>query len=147
MENLDVVFALARYVIVMIVWRVVAGKNIPFLSPVARFMWNISCLIASYVPFVGWIGAKLMIVDSESEAVAQKSALEISDAADEWGSELAAKSVARSQEEQRRIEEEAELERRISRETGHTARIHGNTVDIGDKTFDLNDVKKKLNIR
>lgn len=147
MENLDVVFALAGSVIGMIAWRVVAGKKIPLLSPIARFMWNMGCLIASYIPFVGWIGAKLMIVDSESEAMAQKSALEISDAADDWGSELAAKSYARSQEEQRRIEEEAELERRISRETGHTARIHGNTVDIGNKTYDLNDVKKELNIR
>ena len=143
LEILSLVFPIMGFII----FCVVAHGKIPFLSPIAKFIWNISCLIASYIPFVGWIGAKLMIVDSESEAMAQKSALEISDAADEWGSELASKSLQRNREEQRRIEEEAALERQISQRTGRTARIHGNTVDIGDKTYDLNKIKKELKIQ
>lgn len=141
------ILIIAMPILGLIAFRFVAGGKIPFLSTIAKFIWNISCLIASYIPFVGWIGAKLMITDTDSDVAAQKGAMEISEAADEWGSELAAKSYTRSREEQRKIEEEAELERLISKRTGNTARIHGNTVDIGSKTYDLNDVKKKLNIR
>lgn len=143
LEILSVIFPILG----IVVFRLVAGGKILFLSPIARFLWNMGCLIGSYIPFIGWMCAKLMIVDSESEAMAQKSALEISDAADEWGSELASESLQRSREEQRRIEEEAALERQISQRTGRTTRIHGNTVDIGDKTYDLNKIKKELKIQ
>lgn len=140
------IFAIFLPIVGLIVFRLVAGGNIPIISPIARFIWNLSCWIGSHVPFIGWICAKLMIEKSESDTALKTDAVQAGEEADDWGAELAAQSLARSQEEQRRIEEQAELERRISKETGKTAHIHGNTVDIGNKTFDLNEVKKELNI-
>lgn len=146
MEVMEILI-IALPILGLIAFRLVAGAHIPLLSPIARFIWNLSCTIASFIPFVGWIGAKLMIVSDEAEAKAQENAMQISETADEWGADLAAKGYVRAKEEQRRIEEEAELERRISRETGRTARIHGSTVDIGNKTYDLNEVKQELKIQ
>lgn len=146
MDN-EVILALVTTILGVIMFRIVAGGKIPLLSPIARFIWNLSCTICSFIPFIGWIGAKLMIVKTKTEATAQVDAMKISEQSDKMGAELAAQCVTRSKEEQRRVEEKAELERRISRETGETAHVHGSTVDIGNKTFDLNDVKNELKLQ
>ena len=147
MEIVGIVLLVAAWVAVIVIWRAVAKGNIPVISVLARFVWNTSCLIGSFIPFIGWLCAKMMIEKDESDRSAKQLAEELADEADEWGSEMMAQSAARTQAEQRRMEEQAELERKIGASIGRAARIHGNQVDIGNKTYNLDDVKKKLNIR
>ena len=144
--EIQIIITFVAMIVGLIVFRKIAAGNIPLLSPIALFLWNTSCLMGSYIPVIGWICAKMMIVKNEGDAAAQRIAEEIADDADQAFSEAAERKLARIREEERKRQEQEDLERRISKETGLTARINGNQVDIGDKTYDLEDVKRGLRL-
>ena len=148
MKSEDILGSLLVVAVIVgvIVFRKVAAGNILVLSPIALFLWNMWCLIGSYIPFFGGIFASLMIVKNDADAAAQRQAEEISEMVDEMASEAAERKLARFKEEERERQEKEEMEHRISRETGLTARINGNQVDIGKKTYDLEDVKRGLKL-
>lgn len=67
--------------VVIVVWRIIAGMKVPVLSPVLRAIWNISFTFSSFIPFFGW-AANFIIADTEEEQRQKEDMIDIGETAD-----------------------------------------------------------------
>ena len=58
-------------IIILVVFRVVAGLNIPIISTILRCWWNLSFKLAAFIPFCGWM-SHLIITKGDKNAEAEK---------------------------------------------------------------------------
>lgn len=61
-------------VAVLVGIAVIARLNIPILSAVLRWFWNISFTIAAFIPFCGWM-SRFIITKGDKDAAAMKEEL------------------------------------------------------------------------
>lgn len=137
-------------IIILVVIRVLAGLNIPIISTVLRWWWNIGLKIAAYIPFCGWM-SRFIITKGDERAEAEKAHyVNVGRETDKATGEMVERAAARAKAEQeadraRRAQEEAnrkELEEnlrgRAYREWG-TRDVHlnsdGSKVRIGDGDY------------
>ena len=67
--------------IVIVVWRIIAGMKIPVLSTILRAIWNLSFTVSSFIPFFGW-AAHFIIADTKEEKAQKKAMVEVGENAD-----------------------------------------------------------------
>lgn len=67
--------------VVIVVWRIIAGMRIPVLSALLRGIWNLSFTVSSFIPFFGW-AAHFIIADTEKEKQDKEEMINIGETAD-----------------------------------------------------------------
>lgn len=146
------VVALIACFVVLILIRILAKQKNP-LGRIARGFWNINFKIAAVIPFCGWM-TRFIIADTEQEKAAKEMYREAGRKVDNAAYDNLEKSVRRQQEEQERerikLEERQRMEREITsrlKDKSLPVHVHENTVDIGEQTYTLDEIKNKFRLK
>lgn len=67
--------------VVILVWRILAGMKIPVLSALLRGIWNLCFTVSSFIPFFGW-AAHFIIADTAAEKKNKDELIEVGDTMD-----------------------------------------------------------------
>lgn len=67
--------------VVILVWRIIAGLRIPVLSSLLRGIWNLCFKFTSFIPFFGW-AAHFIIADTTKEKREKADFVNIGETAD-----------------------------------------------------------------
>lgn len=137
-------------VIVFVAVRIIAGLDIPLLSPILRGWWNISFKLAAFIPFCGWM-TWFIITRGDEKAMAEKEFYRnVGRETDQAASEMLERSAerARAEEETRQRQLEIEEENRRNLEDDMRRRAYnslgrtdvylnrdGSAVRVGDSDY------------
>lgn len=147
-------------VIAVIIWvaiAIVARLNIPIISPILRWWWNISFTIAAYIPFCGWMSIFIITKGDEKAKKRKEELVNIGRSTDDMAFNSLEESAKREQAEreareaQQRAEREAleeDLRGRAYRSLGTrdvTLNSDGSMAKIGNGDYvPVNELKKEL---
>lgn len=67
--------------VVIAVWRIIAGMRIPVLSTLLRGIWNLCFKVSSFIPFFGW-AAHFIIADTAKEKKEKAEFINVGETAD-----------------------------------------------------------------
>lgn len=67
--------------VVIAVWRIIAGMRIPVLSALLRGIWNLCFTVSSFIPFFGW-AAHFIIADTAKEKKDKQEMIKVGETAD-----------------------------------------------------------------
>lgn len=146
------VVALIVCLVVVVLIRILAKQKNP-LGRIARGFWNISFKFVSFIPFFGWM-SHFIIADTEQEKAAKEKYQEVGRKVDNAAYDNMEKRARRQQEEQERerikLEERQRMEREITsrlKDKSLPVHVHENTVDIGDQTYTMDEIKNKFRLK
>ncbi|MBQ7097359.1 MAG: hypothetical protein IJN96_04705 [Clostridia bacterium] len=147
-------------VIAVIIWvavAIIARLNIPIISPILRWWWNISFTIAAYIPFCGWMSIFIITKGDEKAKKRKEELVNIGRSTDDMAFNSLEQSAKREEAErevraaQQKAEREAleeDLKGRAYRALGTrnvTLNSDGSMAKVGDGDFvPVNELKKEL---
>lgn len=101
-------------VIAIIIWvaiAIVARLNIPIISPILRWWWNISFTIAAYIPFCGWMSIFIITKGDENAKKRKEELVNIGRSTDDMAFNSLEESAKREQAEREAREAQQKAER------------------------------------
>lgn len=101
-------------VIAVIIWvaiAIVARLNIPIISPILRWWWNISFTIAAYIPFCGWMSIFIITKGDEKAKKRKEELVNIGRSTDDMAFNSLEESAKREQAEREAREAQQKAER------------------------------------
>lgn len=152
MDDLQIALPGIIAILIVILIRILAKQKNP-LGRFCRGFWNISFKLCSMIPFFGWM-AHFIIADTAQEKASKKGYQEDGQKRDSAAYDYADKKVKIKLEEQKR--EQMEFEERRRMEDAITSQlknkklpvhIHGNSVDIGEQTYSLDEIKNEFHLK
>lgn len=137
---------------VVVLIRILAKQKNP-LGRIAKGFWNIGFKIASIIPFCGWM-SHFIIADTEQEKATKREYQEAGRKVDNAAYDNLEKRARRQQAEQERerikLEERQRMEREITshlKDKSLPVHVHENTVDIGERTYTVDEIKDKFRLK
>lgn len=87
-------------IIIVVVLRIVAGLNIPVISKIIRWWWNLSFKIAAHIPFCGWMSHFIITKGDKNAEAAKEHYVNIGRKTDNIAVDMLEQSAARAKAEQ-----------------------------------------------